>query len=156
VFANLFVQHHHATERDPFTGRWGWTENLGRVSQGKVTNAFRDFEIDNLITDSTSYGDYRFHEVGTSAAAEANTQTALTTTTGIARVSGTQVEFAADTYQTVATVVADTSESWQEHGVFNASTSGVMLDRSLVAPVVSVVASDTVTFTYQLVKSSES
>jgi hypothetical protein len=156
VFAALYVQHHHTTERDPFTGRWGWTENLGRVSTGKVTNAFRDFEIDNLITDSTSYGDYRYHEVGTSAAAEANTQTALTTTTGIARVSGTQVEFAADTYQTVATVTADTAESWQEHGIFNSATAGVMMDRSLISPVVAVVASDTVTFTYSLTKASES
>lgn len=156
TFASLFVRHYHATERDPFTGKLGWTENVGLVSTGKVTNAFRDFEIDQLIAESSLYGDFRWHEVGTAATAEANTQTALTTTTGIARVSGTQTEFSADTYETVATITADTGETWQEHGLFNASTVGTMMDRSLISPTVSVVASDTVTFTYRLTKASES
>lgn len=155
VFAELFVRHFHATEPDPFTGRIGWWENVGRVSSGKVTTAFRDFEIDQLIAETTAYGDFKFHEVGTSTAAEANTQTALTTTTGIARVTGTQVEAAADQYQSVATVTADTTETWGEHGIFNASTSGTMMDRSLISPTVAVVASDTVQFTYTLTKNAE-
>lgn len=154
-YAELFVRHYHASEPDPFTGRIGWWENVGRVSCGKVTTAFRDFEIDQLITETSAYGDFKFHEVGTSAAAEANTQTALTTTTGIARVTGSQVEAAADQYQSVATVTADTSETWQEHGIFNASTSGTMMDRSLISPTVAVVASDTVQFTYTLTKNAE-
>lgn len=155
TYAELYVRHYHATEPDPFTGRTGWWENVGRVSCGKVTTAFRDFEIDQLITETSAYGDFKFHEVGTSAAAEANTQTALTTTTGIARVTGSQVEAAADQYQSVATVTADTSETWQEHGIFNASTSGTMMDRSLISPTVAVVASDTVQFTYTLTKNAE-
>ena len=155
TYARLYVKHYHATERDPFTGRLGWLEDVGLVSQGKVTTAFRDFEIDNLITDTTAYGDYKYHEVGLSAAAEANTQTALTTTTAITRVAGTQTEVSADVYQSVATITADTAETWQEHGIFNATSAGVMLDRSLISPVVAVVASDTVTFTYQLTKSAE-
>jgi hypothetical protein len=155
VYAELHVKHFHATERDPFTGEWGWWENVGRVSRGKVTTAFRDFEVDQLIAETTAYGDFKFHEVGTSTAAEANSQTALTTTTGIARVTGTQVEAAADQYQSVATVTADTTETWGEHGLFNASTSGTMMDRSLISPTVAVVASDTVQFTYTLTKTAE-
>lgn len=155
VWAELFVRHYHATEPDPFTGRTGWWENVGRVSSGKVTTAFRDFEIDQLIAESSLYGDFKYHEVGTSATAEANTQTALTTTTGIARVVGSQVEAAADQYQSVATVTADTTETWQEHGIFNASTTGTMMDRSLISPTVAVVASDTVQFTYTLTKNAE-
>lgn len=155
VLAELYVQHFHATERDPFTGELGWLENVGLVSRGKVTTAFRNDIVDNLVTDTTAFGDYKFHEVGTSAAAEANTQTALTTTTGIARSTGTQVEAAADIYRSVGTVTADTSETWQEHGLFNASTSGTMMDRSLISPTVAVVASDTVTFTYEITIQAE-
>jgi hypothetical protein len=75
--AELYVRHFHASELDPFTGKLGWTEDLGRVSSGKVTTAFRDFEALMLVTDSTLMGDYKYHESGTSATAEANTDTAL-------------------------------------------------------------------------------
>jgi hypothetical protein len=156
VLAELDVKHFHATQPDPFTGRMGWLENVGLVSSGKVTTAFRNDIVDNLVTDTTAFGDYKHHEVGTSAQAEANTDTALITTTGIARVAGTQVEAAADQYRSVATVTADTTETWQEHGLFNASTSGVLMDRSLISPTVSVVASDQVTFTYTITIVAES
>lgn len=155
VYAELFVKHFHATQPDPFTGELGWWENVGLVSEGKVTTAFRDFLSDQLRTDSTAIGDFKYHEVGTSATAEANTQTALQTTSGIARVSGTQAGTAPE-YVSVATVTADATETWQEHGIFNASTSGTMMDRSLISPTVSVVASDQVTFTYTLSMAAES
>lgn len=155
IWAELYVKHFHATQRDPFTGELGWWENVGMVSRGKVTTAFRNNIVDNLVTDTTAFGDYKYHEVGTDNTAEANSQTALVATSGIARATGTQVEAAADQYQSVATVTADTSETWQEHGIFNASTSGVMMDRSLISPTVSVVASDTVQFTYTITFNAE-
>jgi hypothetical protein len=156
TYASLYVQHYHASEPDPFTGRLGWLENIGLVSRGKVTTAFRDFEIDCLVADSVTYGDFKHHEVGTSATAEANTDTALVATTGIARAVGTQVEAAADQYRSVATVTADTSETWQEHGLFNNSSGATLMDRSLISPTVAVVASDQVTFTYTITKTAES
>jgi hypothetical protein len=155
MMAELYVKHYHATQVDPFTGQLGWLENVGRVSQGKVTTAFRDFLALMLVTDATTMGDYKYHEVGTDATAEANSQTALIATSGIARVSGTQTNPSASTYQSVATVTADTSETWQEHGLFNASTSVTLMDRSLISPTVSVVASDTVQFTYTLTLNAE-
>lgn len=155
MFAELYIKHFHATEIDPFTGEIGWLENVGRVSVDKVTTAFRDFEIDQLISESSLYGDFKFHEVGTSNTAEANSQTALTTTSGIARATGTQVEASSSVYRSVATVTADTSETWEEHGIFNASTSGTMLDRSLPSSPPAVVASDTVQYTYELTKNAE-
>jgi hypothetical protein len=156
TYAELYVQHYHATEPDPFTGRIGWLEDVGRVSRGKVTTAFRDFEIDNLIAESATYGDYKYHEVGTSATAEANTDTALVATSGIARATGTQVEASAAVYRSVATVTADATETWQEHGLFNNTSGATLLDRSLISPTVSVVASDQVTFTYEVTKTAES
>lgn len=155
TYARLYVKHFHATERDPFTGKLGWLEDVGLVSEGKVTVAFRDFEITNLVTDSTTYGDYKFHEVGLSNQAEANTDTALITTTAIARATGTQVVASAAVYRSVATVTADTTETWQEHGIFNASTSVTLMDRSLISPTVAVIASDTVQFTYEITKTAE-
>lgn len=155
AYAELYVKHYHATEPDPFTGRIGWTENVGRVSQQKVTTAFRDFVALMLVTDATTMGDFKYHEVGTDNTAEANSQTALITTTGIARVAGTQTNPTGSTYQSVATVTADTTETWQEHGLFNASTSGTLMDRSLISPTVSVVSLDTVQFTYVLTVNAE-
>lgn len=155
VYAELYVRHFHATQPDPFNpDQQGWWENVGRVSHGKVTTAFRDFASNNLRTDSTEYGDFKFHEVGTSTAAEANTQTTLTTSTGIARVTGTQAGVAPD-YVSVATVTADTSETWGEHGLFSQVTGGTMMDRSLISPTVTVVNLDTVQFTYTLTMAAE-
>lgn len=154
IYAELYVKHFHATQRDPFTGELGWWENVGRVSRGKVTTAFRDFLSDQLRTDSTAIGDFKYHEVGTSNTAEANTQTALSTSSGIARATGTQAGTAPD-YVSVATVTADATETWQEHGIFNTTSGATLMDRSLISPTVSVVASDTVQFTYTLTMSAE-
>lgn len=146
-WAELFVRHYH--------NDGGWWENKGRVSVGKVTVAFRNFETTNLVTDTTLYGDFKWHEVGLSSTPELNTETALAATTGIARVAGSQSLFTTNVYQTVAIVTADTTEIWQEHGVFNQASLGTMMDRSVVAPTVSVVPGDTVEFTYLLTKNAE-
>ena len=142
-------------ERDPFHPlTLGWWERLGVVSLAKITVAFRDFEIDQLVAESSIYGDYKFHAVGTSGAAEANTQTVLTTDSGIARVTGTQTNPTAPTYVSVGTITADASETWQEHGLFNIVTGGTMMDRSTFTGI-AVNSSDQVEFTYTLTKSAE-
>lgn len=154
AWGELFAIHNHVHERDPFTGRdTGWAENLGRISQGKVTTAFRDFLSNQLRTDTTEVGDFKFHEVGLSATAEANTDTALVSTTGIARVTGTQAGTAPD-YTSVATVTADTTETWQEHGLFSQSSGATLMDRSVYTGI-AVVNLDTVQFTYTLTQAAE-
>jgi len=159
TFAQLHAKHFHSQERDPFTGEMGWLENVGRVSEGKVTSAFINFEALMLVTDTTVIGDFKYHETGTSATAEANTDTALITTaiTGslAARVSGTQVNPTSPTYQSVATLTATGSATWQEHGLFSATSGVTLMDRSLISPTVAVVSSDTVQFTYTLTKTPE-
>lgn len=156
MFGELYVKHYHASEKDPFTGELGWLENLGRVSRGKVTTAFRDLEAGYLVTDSTAYGDFKFHRPGTGTTAEANTQTGLTTDAGL-EATGNQTNPTASTYQTVATVTADSTETWEEHQLRNATgaTGGTMMDRSLISPNVAVVNLDTVQFTYVLTKNAE-
>ena len=155
--AELYVRHYHTTERDPFTGLMGWMENVGLVSHGKVTVEFRDFSIDNLVSDTTEFGDFKFHRPGTSAQAESNTDTGLITDAGL-EATGTQLEGAtADIYKSVATVTADTSETWQEHSIASQTGAGggQLMDRSLISPTVSVVNLDTVEFTYQITLNEE-
>lgn len=129
------------------------------ISHRKVTTTFRNDIVDALDDDAGSgqlatFNDYKFHEVGTSSTAEANTDTALVATSGIARVTGTQAQPSANVYQSVATVTADASETWQEHGIFNASTSGQLMDRSVYTGI-AVVSSDQVQFTYEITFNAE-
>jgi hypothetical protein len=162
VYAELYARHrrhrmpqcfYSGMPIEPMNHEW---EDIGLVSAGKVTTAFRDFEAECLVTDQTTYGDFKWHEVGLSATAENNTQTGLISSTGIARVAGTQSNPSVFTYQTVAVIIADTTEVWQEHGVFNSfGGAGVLLDRSLVIPVISVQSGDDVEFTYILTKNAE-
>ena len=157
TYAELYVRHFHATERDPFTGEMGWMENVGLVSRGKVTVEFRDFQVDQLQVETSEWGDFKFHRPGTSAQAESNADTGLITDAGL-EATGTQIEGAtADIYKSVATVTADATETWQEHSI--ASQTGVgggsLMDRSLIIPIVSVVNLDTVEFTYQVTINAE-
>jgi hypothetical protein len=70
-------------------------------------------------------------------------------------VAGTQTNPTASTYQSVAVITADTVETWAEHGIFNALSGQVMLDRSLLSPTIAVQINDSVEFTYILTKSAE-
>ena len=79
----------------------------------------------------------------------------METSSGIARATGTQTEGAsANIYKTVATITADATENWVEHGVFNASTGGTMMDRSVFSAI-GVESGDTVQFTYELTCNAE-
>ncbi len=123
----------------------GFTEHLGILSLNKMTTAFVSEEVSELVsTTGTEFADFDFHEVGTSSAAEANTQTALTTTSGIARATGTPADEDPD-YANDATVTADATETWEEHGVFNNSAGAAMMDRNLTGGQ-AVNSSDQVTY----------
>lgn len=136
------------------TSHWGFVENLGLLSQGKVTDAFVSEEIDELVSATASeYADFDSHEVGTDATAEDNNQTALIATSGIARSAGTPTD-SDPIYQSAGTVTADTTETWEEHGLFNNTTGAALMDRSVTGGQ-SVEASDQVTYTYQLTKNPE-
>lgn len=132
----------------------GFVECLGLLSGGKVTDAFVSEEIDELVSATSSeYADFDYHEVGTGATAEDNNQTALIATSGIARATGTPTD-ADPIYQTVATITADATETWEEEAVFNNSTGAAMLDRSLTSGQ-SVNSSDQVQYTHQTTKNPE-
>lgn len=132
----------------------GFIEAVGWISGAKVTTAFRDEIIDELVsTTGTEFADFDFHEVGTSTTAESNAHTALQTTSGIARATGTPTDSTPD-YDNVATITADATESWEEHGIFNNSSGAAMMDRNLTGGQ-SVNSSDQVEYDFALTVNAE-
>ncbi len=177
---DLYARHWHRGWADPFTGnmvgpidltltgqsketqkarmsligRTGFVEQLGWLSGSKVTDAFVSEVIDELVSGTGSeFDDFDYAEVGTSSSSENNNQTSLVTSSGISRVSGTPSDID-PIYQSVATITADVTETWQEHGLFNNSSGAAMMDRSLTGGQ-SVNAADQVEYTYQLTENAE-
>jgi len=140
-----------ATQPRP-TAPAGFVENLGWLSGAKVTTAFVSKEIAELVA-ASEYHDFDHHEVGTSANAEANSETALVATTSISRVAGSPTD-SDPIYQSVATITADTTEDFEEHGIFNNTTGPTMMDRNVTGGQ-SVVSGNQVQYTYQLTKNPE-
>jgi hypothetical protein len=121
-----------------------------RVVRDKVvTTAFVDFVVDQLIAETSVFGDFKYHEVGLGTNAEAVGDTALQTSSGIARATGTQVETDHDTYKSVGTITADATEAWTEHGLFNASSAGTLMDRTKF-DAINVVSGNQVEFTFEI------
>ena len=100
------------------------------VKNKKVTTVFVNDIVDNLIAETSAFGDYKYHDSGEGVVGESNTDTALGSPTGVARVAGTQVEGAQTyEYKSVGTITYDGSYAVTEHGQFNASTAGILMDR---------------------------
>lgn len=133
----------------------GTYEDHGVISIRKVTTAFRDRIVDCLQNSTTSPLDvFKYHACGTGTSAEANTETALVTEVG-SRVAGTQVEGAsANIYKSVATITPGGSYAITEHGILSASTSGILMDRSLFTAI-NVGATDSIQFTYECTFNAE-
>ncbi|PKP62239.1 hypothetical protein CVT91_00175 [Candidatus Atribacteria bacterium HGW-Atribacteria-1] len=124
--------------------------NLGVICRKVVTTAFVNYLVDNLIAESTAFGDFKFHDSGTGTTAAVIGDTAMGTPTGEARTIGTQVEGAsANIYKSVATHTYAGTFAITEHGLFNIATAGILMDRH-VFTVINVVATDKIEFTYEL------
>lgn len=141
----------------------GWTElNVVQIRDGKVikrrrvldkvvTNAFVNDIVDALKGDTTPYANfknYKYHASGTGTTAEAATQTALVAEVGT-RVAGTQVEGNANQYKSVATVTYAGTYAITEHGLFNVSSGGTLMDRTLFSAV-NVISGDSIQFTFTI------
>jgi len=173
AWGHLYAKHWHYQWTNPFNPEdcsepldpsmvsgLGFLENCGWLSGGKVTDAFVNVLVGALVDSAgtgqaAEFNDFNEHEVGTSSQAESNNDTALITTSAIALVAGTQVDDGGDppTMTTVATITADATETWEEHGVFSTTTDSLM-DRSLTGGQ-SVASSDQVQYTYTLTVNPE-
>jgi len=121
--------------------------DLGVVSVNVVTDTGVGFIIDAIQALAT-ISNLKFHGSGTTNTAENQTQTALIAEVGT-RSTGTQTEGAsANIYKTVGTNTYGSSFNIVEHGLFSASSGGVMFDRSIFTAI-PVDTSTSIEFTYQ-------
>jgi len=105
-----------------------------------------------VTTPYTNFKNYKYHGTGTGTTAEAAGDTALVTEVG-SRVTGSQIEGNANQYKSVATVTYAGTYAITEHGLFNASTGGTLMDRTVFSPV-NVQSGDSIVFTFVITFSS--
>jgi hypothetical protein len=123
--------------------------NYGILSRRVVTNAFVAFVVDQLQTETSVFGDFKFHDSGVGTTAENAADTAIETTDGESRATGTQTESATNAYRSVGTISYTTTKAITEHGLFNDVSAGTLMDRSVFSAV-NVVNGDSIQFTYTL------
>jgi len=123
--------------------------NYGILSRRVVTTAFVTYMVDQLQTETSTWGDYKWHDSGVGSTAENVSNTAMETTDGEARVTGTQTEGAANVYVSVGTISYTTTKAITEHGLFNDVSAGTLLDRSVFSAI-NVVNGDSIQFSYSL------
>jgi len=131
--------------------KYGLAPMLGGLVAGIVTTA----GVNYMATDFASGGvtptisGFKFHASGTGATAAAVGDTAMQTDSGVARVSGTPSNPAANQYRSVATMAYISTLAITEWGLFSASTSGTLWDRRVFSAI-NVVNGDSIQFTYTL------
>lgn len=126
----------------------GSREDVGLVSTKVVTTAGVNYIVDAMQA-LADVGTLRFHASGTGTTAEASSQTALVTEVAT-RTSGTREEGAsANIFRSVGTITYAATLAITEHGLFSASSSGTMLDRSVFSAI-NVISGDSIQFTYEL------
>lgn len=123
--------------------------NYGLLSYRVVTTAFVDFVTDQLQTETSAFGDFKYHDSGVGTTDPAITDTDIETTDGESRATGTQTESAHNIYQSVGTISYTTTKAITEHGLFNASSGVTLMDRSEFSAI-NVVSGDSIQFTYSL------
>ena len=127
--------------------------NHGVLGYRIVTTAFVNFVVDQLQTETSVFGDFKYHDSGVGITDPAIGDTDIETTDGEARATGTQTEGAANAYVSVGTISYTTTKAITEHGLFNASTGVTLMDRSEFAAI-NVVNGDSIQFTYTLTVSA--
>jgi hypothetical protein len=125
----------------------GKVTNYGVVSRRVVTTAFVNFVTDQLQTETSVFGDFKFHDSGVGTTAENAADTGIETTDGESRATGTQTESASNAYRSVGTISYTTTKAITEHGLFNDASTGTLMDRSVFSAV-NVVNGDSIQFTY--------
>jgi hypothetical protein len=133
--------------------RDGTKVDYGVVGYRVVTTAFVNFLVDQLQTETSEIGDFKYHDSGVGTTAENASDVAMETTDGESRATGTQTETSANIYRSVATITYTTTKAITEHGLFSSASSTTLMDRTVFSAV-NVVNLDSIQFTYSLTISS--
>ena len=136
----------------------GTFRDYGLVSVKKVTSAFAIHMVDCMIGSGTVLNDFNQHKMGAGSTAEDSDQTALVTqqvgAQGVTGEAAATHGATSEIYRTIGTLTAGSAYGCREHGVFNRSTGGVLLDRSVVTNI-ELAQDDVVTWTYELTVTAE-
>ena len=135
----------------------GLVEDLGLVSCRLVTRDFVDHLVDAMVTNTAMTG-FHQHKQGSGSTAEASGDSTLVTQQVGAQDGAGDTEAihgaTSNVFQSKGTITAGSAYEIREHGIFNISTGGVLLDRSLV-DAINVATDDVVTWTYDLTINTE-
>jgi hypothetical protein len=124
-------------------------KDFGLVSTRVVTNAFVNYMVDQMQAEDSEWGDFKYHEAGTTNTAEAAGDTALAAPVE-SRATGSQEEGgAANIYRSIGTISFTGTRAVVEWGVFNNATGITLLDRT-VFTAVNVENGDSIVGTYDL------
>ena len=131
----------------------GKVDDYGTIQFGRVvTTAGVNFIVD-AFQNTTEVENFHYHGMGTGNTAESAADTALVTEVET-RATGTQAEgSSANIFSTVGTITATAARAVVEHGIFSASSSGTLLDRSVFSTI-NLASGDSIQFTYQLTVSA--
>lgn len=128
----------------------GHVVDYGLISTRLVTTAFVNFMVAQLQTETSEWGDFKYHDSGTGIVSADVGNTGLGTPWGGARTVGTQVEGAsANIYESVATTAYNDTFAITEHGLFSQAAGTTLMDRHVFAAI-NVVNGDSISFTYEL------
>lgn len=131
----------------------GQRVNFGVVGYRVITTAFVNFMVDQLQTETSVWGDFKFHDSGVGTTAAAVGDTDIETTDGESRATGSQTESSANVYRSVGTIAYTSTKAITEHGLFSASTGATLMDRHVFSAI-NVVNGDSIEFTYDLTVNS--
>lgn len=131
----------------------GTFKDYGLVSVREVTTNFAIHLVDAMMTSGDVIDNFNQHKMGSGSTAETSSDSALITQqVGAQGATGNAActhGATSNIYRTVGTLTAGSAYGCREHGVFNASTGGIMLDRSVVTNI-DLNTDDVVTWTYEL------
>lgn len=127
----------------------GTRTDLGVLGRRVVTTAGVNY-LATCFTNTVEPENMNYHDCGTGTVAESTSDTTLGTPFGGSRVAGTQsTPGSTNIYQTAATISFSGTFAITEHGIFSASSSGTLLDRTKFSAI-NVNSGDSIAFTYQL------
>jgi hypothetical protein len=154
VADKLGIAHLHGQIEAVLVRADGTRVNYGVVSHRVVTTAYVTALATNQFDGSSpDLADFDYHDCGTGTNAEAAGDTALQTPYGGARTDGTPTNPGAGQYRNTGTVNFTGSLAITEHGLFSASSSGTLMDRSVFAAI-NVGNGDAIEFQYTITYSA--
>ena len=122
--------------------------NYGLVSLKLVTTAFVEYMVDEMITETSAWGDFQFHDSGVGVTPANVADTDIETTDNEARTNGTQVEgVTGEIYVSVGEITYSGALAITEHGLFNIAAGGILLDHHVFSAI-NVENTDSIEFTY--------